>query len=81
MVQIGDDYYEDLSPERLNALLDDLKAGKEIAAGSQIGRLSSMPEGAATTLTELPARAPVDTGRAVQGPVPPGPESPGGEGA
>ena len=81
MVQIGDDYYEDLSPERLNTLLDDLKAGKEIAAGSQIGRQSSMPEGAATTLTELPARAPADTGHAVQGPVPPGPESPGGEGA
>ena len=69
-VQIGDDYYEDLSPERLNALLDDLKAGKEVAAGSQIGRQSSMAEGGATTLTKLPARAPADTGRAVPGPVP-----------
>ncbi|MCH8809364.1 MAG: NADH-quinone oxidoreductase subunit NuoE [Proteobacteria bacterium] len=76
VVQIGDDYYEDLSPERLNALLDDLKAGKEIAAGSQTGRRSSMPEGGATTLTELPARAPAKPGRAV-----PAPESPGGEGA
>ncbi len=76
MVQIGDDYYEDLSPERLSALLDDLKAGKEIVAGPQTGRRASMPEGAATTLTELPARAPADTGRSV-----PGPESRGGEGA
>ncbi len=76
MVQIGDDYYEDLSPARLNALLDDLKAGKEIAAGPQTGRQTSMPEGGATTLTELPARAPADTGRAVAGP-----ESPSGEGA
>ncbi len=76
MVQIGDDYYEDLSPERLSALLDALKAGREIAAGSQIGRQGSMPEGGLTTLTELPAREPADTGRAI-----PGPESPGGEGA
>ncbi len=81
MVQIGDDYYEDLSPERLTALLDDLKAGKEVAAGSQSGRQSSMAEGGATTLTELPARAPPDTRRALQGPVAPAPVSPGGEGA
>ncbi len=77
MVQIGDDYYEDLSPERLGALLDDLKAGKEVSAGSQIGRQSSTPEGGATTLRELPARAPADTGRAIDGPA----ESPSGEGA
>ncbi len=81
MVQIGDDYYEDLSPERLNALLDDLKAGKEIAAGSQSGRQSSMAEGGGTTLGELPARAPADTGRAVPGPAAPGPNSQGGGGA
>ena len=72
VVQIGDDYYEDLSPERLSALLDDLKAGKEIAAGSQTGRQSSMPEGGAITLTELPARAPADTDHAVPGSVSPG---------
>ena len=81
VVQIGDDYYEDLSPERLGALLDDLKAGKEVAAGSQTGRQSSMAEGGATTLTELPARAPADTGRAIEGPALPAAESPGGEGA
>ena len=81
MVQIGDDYYEDLSPERLSALLDDLKAGKEIAAGSQTGRQSSMPEGGAITLTGLREHAPADTGRAVPGPVSPGPVSPGREGA
>ncbi len=81
VVQIGDDYYEDLSPERLSALLDALKAGREIAAGSQTGRQSSMPEGGAITLTELPARAPADIGRAVLGPGSPGPVSPGREGA
>ncbi len=76
MVQIGDDYYEDLSPERLSALLDDLKADRPVAAGPQTGRQSSMPEGGATTLNELPPRDPADTGRAV-----PAPESSGGEGA
>jgi NADH-quinone oxidoreductase subunit E len=81
VVQIGDDYYEDLSPERLGALLDALRAGKEIAAGSQTGRQSSMPEGGAITLTELPERAPADTGRTVPGPVSPDPVSPGREGA
>ena len=73
-VQIGDDYYEDLSPERLSALLDELKAGREIAAGSQTGRQSSMPEGGTITLTELPGLAGADTGRAVPGPVSPGEE-------
>ena len=76
MVQIGDDYFEDLTPESLSALLDDLKAGRDVTVGSQIGRLSSTPEGGATTLTEVPAREPADTGRAIPGPV-----SPGGEGA
>ena len=74
VVQIGDDYYEDLSSERLGALLDDLKAGKEVAAGSQTGRQSSMAEGGATTLTELPVRAPADIGRAVEGPASPAEE-------
>ncbi len=38
MVQIGDDYYEDLTPERLGQILDDLKAGKEVPGGSRGGR-------------------------------------------
>ena len=58
MVQIGDDYYEDLTPERLSQILDDLKAGKEVPGGSRIGRQSSMAEGGMTTLKDLPARAP-----------------------
>ncbi len=74
MVQIGDDYFEDLTPETLGTLLDDLKAGKEVTVGSQIGRLSSMPEGGATTLTEVPARDPADSGRTIEGPVPQGEE-------
>ncbi len=60
MVQIGDHYYEDLTPERLIEILDDLKAGKEVPVGSQTGRVSSMPAGGATTLTELPKRPAAD---------------------
>ena len=44
MVQINDDYYEDLTPESLEKLLDDLVAGRPVKKGSQIGRTSSEPE-------------------------------------
>lgn len=44
MVQINDDYYEDLTPENFEKLLDDLAAGRPVAKGSQIGRVSSEPE-------------------------------------
>ncbi len=47
MVQINDLYYEDLSPERMAGVIDDLKAGKEIPMGSQTGRQGSSPNGAA----------------------------------
>ena len=38
MVQINDDYYEDLTPENFEKLLDDLAAGRPVKQGSQIGR-------------------------------------------
>jgi NADH-quinone oxidoreductase subunit E len=44
MVQINDDYYEDLTPENFNTLLDDLAAGRPVKKGSQVGRVSSEPE-------------------------------------
>ncbi len=52
MVQIGNDYYEDLTAESFAKLLDDLKAGKPVKAGSQSGRTTSEPTGELTTLTE-----------------------------
>ncbi len=53
MVQINDDYFEDLTPENFNKLLDDLAAGRPVKKGSQTGRVSSEPEpGAAPTLTD-----------------------------
>jgi NADH-quinone oxidoreductase subunit E len=52
MVQINQDYYEDLTPESLNNLMDDLAAGRPVKAGSQIGRISSEPKDAINTLTD-----------------------------
>jgi NADH-quinone oxidoreductase subunit E len=49
MVQINDDYYEDLTPENFAKLLDDLKAGRPVKTGSQIGRVSSEPAGGELT--------------------------------
>ena len=44
MVQINDDYFEDLNEDNFKKLLINLKDDKEISKGSQIGRLSSNPE-------------------------------------
>ena len=53
MVQINDDYYEDLSAENFEKLLDDLAAGRPVKVGSQTGRRSSEPAGKLTTLASL----------------------------
>ena len=44
MVQINDDYYEDLDEDSFKKLLTDLKQSKEIKKGSQIGRQTSHPQ-------------------------------------
>ena len=51
MVQINDDYYEDLTTENFTTLLDDLASGREVRQGSQTGRLTSEPVGGLTSLT------------------------------
>ena len=53
MVQINDDYYEDLSPENFNTLLDNLAAGHPVHIGSQIGRRTSEPVGGLTALADF----------------------------
>src|SRR6202161_295457 len=53
MVQINDDYYEDLTQENFASLLDDLAAGRPVKTGSQIGRVGSEPVGGLTSLTTL----------------------------
>lgn len=43
MVQINDDYFEDLTAESMVKIIDDLAAGKKVQKGSQIGRQCSAP--------------------------------------
>ncbi len=45
MAQINDDYYEDLTEENFNALLDAFEQGKNPKPGPQNGRFSSEPFG------------------------------------
>jgi NADH-quinone oxidoreductase subunit E len=44
MVQINDDFYEDLTAENFTRILDDLAAGKQPSIGSQVGRQGSHPK-------------------------------------
>ena len=44
MVQINDDYYEDLDEVSFKKLLTNIKQSKEIIKGSQIGRQTSHPQ-------------------------------------
>ena len=52
MVQINDDYYEDLTPELLSKLMDNLASGKKVKVGPQIDRQYSAPSGGLTSLKE-----------------------------
>jgi NADH-quinone oxidoreductase subunit E len=52
MVQINADYYEDLTPETLTRILNDLAAGRTPKPGPQIDRQNSAPIGGADTLTD-----------------------------
>lgn len=44
MVQINDDYYEDLDEDSFRKILTNLKNNKSISKGSQIGRQTSHPK-------------------------------------
>ena len=63
MVQINDDYYEDLTPANFDKLLDDLAADRPVHIGSQIGRQTSEPVGGLTSLTAFYG----EDGRTAQG--------------
>ncbi|GFR94566.1 NADH dehydrogenase (Ubiquinone) flavoprotein 2 [Elysia marginata] len=57
MVQINDDYYEDLTVEDMKRILNELKQGKKPKAGPQSGqnhRFASEPKTGLTALTEPP---------------------------
>jgi NADH-quinone oxidoreductase subunit E len=52
MAAINDYYYEDLTGEALEKILDDFAAGKAPPPGSAIGRTGSAPDGGALTLSD-----------------------------
>ena len=52
MVQIGKDYYEDLTTETFAAILDDLAAGKVPTPGPQNGRYAAEPLSGLTSLKD-----------------------------
>ncbi|KAG8519738.1 NADH dehydrogenase [ubiquinone] flavoprotein 2, mitochondrial [Galemys pyrenaicus] len=54
MVQINDNYYEDLTPKDIEEIIDELKAGKMPKPGPRSGRFSCEPAGGLTSLTEPP---------------------------
>lgn len=55
MIQIGDDYYEDLDAAAAETILTEIRVGKEPATGSRIGRRTCEPATGLTSLTELGA--------------------------
>ena len=52
MVQIGNDYYEDLTSDKFANLIDDMAAGKVPTPGSQSGRYAAEPAGGLTSLVD-----------------------------
>ncbi len=52
MVQVNKDYYEDLTPESFEGLLDAFKRGRDPKPGPQNGRQCSAPKSGPATLTD-----------------------------
>jgi len=52
MMQINDDYFEDLNEIKLEKIIDNIKEGRKIEPGSYKGRKSSEPENNRITLME-----------------------------
>ncbi|MGE0416188.1 MAG: NAD(P)H-dependent oxidoreductase subunit E [Acetobacteraceae bacterium] len=53
ILQVDDDFYEDMDAEKTKQLLDMLRRGERPPVGSMAGRQKSAPEGGPTTLTTL----------------------------
>lgn len=54
MMQINDDYYEDLKPEDVKEIISKLKAGKKPKVGPYSGRFTCEPKDGLTTLKSPP---------------------------
>tara|TARA_B100000214_G_C23878118_1_gene585939 strand:- start:298 stop:906 length:609 start_codon:yes stop_codon:yes gene_type:complete len=53
MIQINDEYYEDLDKEKLEKIIDQTIKGEKPRPGSYRGRINSEPENKRTTLMEV----------------------------
>ncbi|XP_065204242.1 probable NADH dehydrogenase [ubiquinone] flavoprotein 2, mitochondrial [Planococcus citri] len=54
MIQVNDDYYEDLTEKDVNEIIEDLKADKKPTPGPKSGRFACEPIDGLTSLTEEP---------------------------
>ncbi|MEO1101880.1 MAG: NADH-quinone oxidoreductase subunit NuoE [Pseudomonadota bacterium] len=52
MVQINDDYYEDLTETSFGELIDRFRNGADVSPGPQVDRVNSAPLGGTTVLTD-----------------------------
>jgi len=79
MLQIGSDFYEDIDGPVTEQMIANLRAGKPIKPGPQNGRrISSEPEGGATTLIDPTLYDGSAIGKyPVKAPPPPEPKKPG----
>jgi NADH dehydrogenase (ubiquinone) flavoprotein 2 len=59
MVQINDDYYEDLTPERIKEIVDSLAKDEIPLKGPQNGRINAMSKAGPTSLEEQAKKAKV----------------------
>ena len=53
LVQINDDYYEDLDQDKISKIIDNILDGKEAKPGSYRGRINSEPENKRKTLLDV----------------------------
>ena len=73
MVQVWKDTYEDLTPEQMEKLIDDLQAGRSTKPGPQNGRSNSMAKGGAASLTDKSLYSGERKFTRVEAPPPPAP--------
>jgi NADH-quinone oxidoreductase subunit E len=55
ILQVDDDFYEDMDEARTEALIEALRRGEKPKPGSMAGRKGSAPEGGPATLLDVPA--------------------------
>jgi NADH-quinone oxidoreductase subunit E len=73
MIQVFKDTYEDLTPEKLEELIDQWQAGKAVKPGPQIDRHFSAPVGGGSTLTDKALYKGQRSFKRVEAPPPPPP--------